>query len=441
MTVALRRRLGVGAALAMIVAEVMGVGVFLTPAGMARTLGDTGWVIGVWALMGLLSVAGALVYAELGTRFPEAGGGYVYLREAFGERTAFLFGWMSLLVMDPGITAALGVGLAKYLIFLVGGSPTLIPGVAIASIIGLSALSMLGVKSSARLLRWTAVAKLVAVSVLILAAVMNRDGAAADPRAYVAAPNMSVLVGAFMGAFFAFGGWWDLGKMNEEIVEPRRTLPIALVGCILVVTLVYASVSLAFIHVMRGPQSETDEAAVAALGSTLFGAGADKLLAAAVVIAVAGSLAAVLLGAPRVYLAMARSGVFPKGLVNFDSKRQAAPPATLIQVGLACLLVLLGNFDQILGYFVPATVAFLGLSASAILILPRPAADADVFRAPLHPLPILLFLVLVIVIVGLFAMGRPLSTLAGAAVIALGIPVSYVVLKRPGQPVKSESTP
>ena len=415
----------------MIVTEVMGVGVFLTPAGMSRTLGDTRLVLAVWALMGLLSVAGALVYAELGTRFPEAGGGYVFLREAFGERTAFVFGWMSLLVMDPGLTAALGVGLAKYLLFIVGGSPTLVPGVAIASIIGLSLVSMLGVQASSRLLRWTAVAKLVAVAVLIVAAAVSRTGdASMTAGAGVAAPNMSVFVGAIMGAFFAFGGWWDLGKMSEEIESPRRTLPIALVGGIVVVTVVYAAVSLAFLHVMRGPQPENDEAAVAALGSALFGAGADKLLAVAVVIAVAGSLAAVLLGAPRVYLAMARSGVFPKRLVNFDAKRQAAPPATLIQVGLACVLVLLGNFDQILGYFIPVTVFFLGLSASAVLVLPRPADDSAVFRAPWHPIPVLLFLVLVVVIVGLFAMGRPLSTLAGAAVAAVGIPISYLVIKR-----------
>jgi len=335
--------------------------------------------------------------------------------------------------MDPGLTAALGVGLAKYLMFLTGGSASLVPGVAIASIIGLSLVSMLGVQASSRLLRWTAVAKLVAVAVLIVAAVVSGrgDASSATSGAGVAAPNMSVFVGAIMGAFFAFGGWWDLGKMSEEIESPRRTLPIALVGGIVVVTVVYAAVSLAFLHVMRGMQADSDEAAVAALGSALFGAGADKLLALAVVIAVAGSLAAVLLGAPRVYLAMARSGVFPKRLVNFDATRQAAPPATLIQVGLACVLVLLGNFDQILGYFVPVTVFFLGLSASAILVLPRPVDDSSVFRTPWHPLPVLLFLVLVVVIVGLFAMGRPLSTLAGAAVVAAGIPISYLVLKRP----------
>ena len=133
------------AALAMIVAEVMGVGIFLTPAGMARTLGATGWVLGVWALVGLLSAAGAVCYAELGSRYPEAGGAYVFLREAFGARCAFVYGWMSLLVMDPGLTAALGVGLAQYLLVLFGGPASLVPGVAIVAIVVVSGLTLLGV--------------------------------------------------------------------------------------------------------------------------------------------------------------------------------------------------------------------------------------------------------------------------------------------------------
>src|SRR4030095_646523 len=147
----------------------------------------------------------------------------------------------------------------------------------------------------------------------------------------------------------------------------------------------------------------TDDAFVVALGSALFGNASGGFLAAAVVIAVAGSLAAVLLGAPRVYLAMARSGVFPARLVQFNPRRQSAPLATLVQVTLACVLVTLGTFDQILGYFVPAAVFFLGLSAAAILVLPRPRDAATVFRAPAHPLPIIVFLVLVAVIVVLFA--------------------------------------
>lgn len=430
----LRRRLGVSAALAMIVAEVMGVGIFLTPAGMARTLTTTGWVLGVWALVGLLSAAGAVCYAELGSRYPEAGGGYVFLREAFGARCAFVYGWMSLLVMDPGLTAALGVGLAQYLLVLFGGPASLVPVVAIAAIVAISALTLLGVGTSTRVLRWTAAAKLVAIA-LVVGAVVSKGGVVTTTEIVHVAPArpaVSALAGALMGAFFAFGGWWDLGKMSEEIVEPRRTLPIALVGGIGVVTLVYATVSVAFIHAVRGQAPASDETFVATLGAALFGSAAARLLAIVVVVAVAGSLAAVLLGAPRVYLAMARSGVFPASWVRFHPRRQSAPRATLVQVVLACSLVVLGSFEQILGYFVPAAVFFLGLSAATILVLPRPPRDAAVFRAPWHPLPILVFLVLVVAMIAMFAVGRPVQTLIGLVVVALGIPMSWLVV-RPGR--------
>jgi len=427
----LHRRFGVWAALAMIVAEVMGVGIFLTPAGMVRTLANPAWVLGVWALVGLLSVAGALCYAELGTRFPEAGGGFVFLREAFGERTAFVYGWMSLLVMDPGLTAALAVGLAQYLLALFGRPASLIPVVAIVSIVLMSIVSILGVDNSARVMRWTAAAKLGVVVVLVAAVLVRSDaGPAAVAATASTVPSFQVLGGALMGAFFAFGGWWDLGKMSEEIVEPKRTLPVALVGGIVVVTVIYAGLSVAFMHVLRGAAPATDDAFVVALGSALFGNAAGRFLAAAVVIAVAGSLAAVLLGAPRVYLAMARSGVFPARLVQFNPQRQSAPLATLVQVALASVLVTLGTFDQILGYFVPAAVFFLGLSAAAILVVPRRQDAPSVFRAPGHPLPIIVFLFLVAVIVALFAVARPVQTLTSAAVIAVGIPVGWIILRR-----------
>jgi APA family basic amino acid/polyamine antiporter len=425
----LLRRFGIWAALAMIIAEVIGVGIFLTPAEMSRTLGSTSWVLGVWGLVGLLSAAGALCYAELGTRFPEAGGGYVYLREAFGERCAFVYGWMSLLVMDPGLTAALGVGLATYLLAVMGGSPSYVRVVAIACILVLATVSTLGIESSARVLRLTAMAKLATIAVLIVAVIVRGGASATAAPTAVAMPSFSALAGALMGAFFAFGGWWDLGKMGEEIVEPRRTLPVALVGGVVVVTLVYAGLSIAFMHAMQGQAHPTNEAFVAALGASLFGERAGRILAAAVVVAVAGSLTAVLLGAPRVYLAMARSGVFPAVLVRFDPRRQSAPRATLIQVGLACVLVTLGTFEQILGYFIPAAVFFLGLSAAAMLKLPRPPANPALFRAPWHPLPVIVFLVLVVVMVVLFAVGRPVQTLIGAAVVALGIPVAWMVVR------------
>jgi APA family basic amino acid/polyamine antiporter len=128
-------RLGSWSATAMVVSQVVGVGIFLTPATMMRTIGSAPAALAVWAMMGALSAAGALCYAELSTRFPRAGGGYVFLREAFGPRCAFLYGWMSLLVVDPGLTAALGIGFAQYLLAAVGGPQDLVPYVAIGAIV------------------------------------------------------------------------------------------------------------------------------------------------------------------------------------------------------------------------------------------------------------------------------------------------------------------
>jgi APA family basic amino acid/polyamine antiporter len=239
---------------------------------------------------------------------------------------------------------------------------------------------------------------------------------------------MDAIAASFIAAFFAFGGWWELGRMSEEVESPRRTMPRALIGGLALVTAIYAAVSLAYWMSAPTAAAGTDEAFVAIVGAALFGPTAGRLLALMVAIAVSGSLAATLLAAPRLYLAMSRDGLLPPQLARFDERRGAAPALTLIQVSLACLLILLGSFDQILGYFVPVTVFFLALSAATILRLPRPAPRDEVFRAPLHPLPILLFLFLMAAVMALFLMGQPTQTLLGAAVAAAGVPISFLFI-------------
>ncbi len=425
------RRLSTWAATALVVSQVVGVGIFLTPATMMRTVGSMRAALTIWLVMGALSIAGALCYAELTTRFPTAGGGYVFLREGFGARSAFVFGWMALLVMDPGITAALGIGLAQYLLAALGASSTLVPPVAIAATLAFGALTLAGLRASAVVLRWTAVAKLAIVAILVIAAAAR----AGDPLTGDAAPvptslGLQALAASVIAAFFAFGGWWELGRMSGEVESPRRTMPRALVGGLALVTAIYAMVSVAYVLGTSGSIAGTDEAFVAAVGTALFGSTAGRLLAVMVVVAVSGSLAATLLASPRMYLAMARDGLFPARLARFDERRGTSPTLTLLQTALACVLILLGTFDQILGYFVPVTIFFLGLSAAAILVLPRPAADPRIFRAPLHPLPILLFLLLIASVLTLFVIGQPLQTLLGAAVAVLGLPLSLLVVKR-----------
>jgi APA family basic amino acid/polyamine antiporter len=396
---------------------------------MMRTVGSLPIALAVWGLMGVLSAAGALCYAELTTRFPQAGGAYVFLREAFGARTSFVYGWMALLVMDPGITAALGIGLAEYFIAAIGGRIEFVPAIAIGSIVLFGLLAVLGINASARVMTWTAAAKL-AIVALLAGAALVRAGASGIDLPIHSTPTPQALAAALIAAFFAFGGWWEFGRMAEDIESPRRTMPRALVGGIALVTTIYALASVAY--TLAAPQATpaTDEAFVASIGANLFGATGGTLLAIMVVVAVSGSLAATLLGAPRLYVAMARDGLFPRQLARIDSRRGSVPASTLVQVVLSSCLVLVGTFNEILGYFVPSVVFFLGLSATAILVLPRPRARPDVFEAPLHPAPIALFLALIVVLLVLFVVGQTRQTLLGAAVVALGVPVSWLVIRR-----------
>jgi APA family basic amino acid/polyamine antiporter len=304
--------------------------------------------------------------------------------------------------------------------------------VALGAIVAFGFLTLLGMSASARLLRWSANAKLGAVALLLIAAAVGTGSAPVDAgSAAVPLPlGAAALAGSFIAAFFAFGGWWDLGRMSEEVEAPRRTMPRALLGGIALVTAIYVLVTATFVMSADGPISGSDDALVTVIGAGLFGDRAARLLALIVVIAVSGSLAAVLLGAPRVYLAMARDGVFPERLARVDPRRGTFPAATAVQVVLASVLVTLGTFDQILGYFVPGAVFFLGLSAASVLVLPRPGANEPVFRTPLHPLPIALFLLLIVAMLVLFAAGQPRQTLLGSMVIAVGVPVAWLAIPR-----------
>lgn len=164
----LKRQLGLRTATALVVGEVIAVGIFLTPAEMAKSLGSPLWLLIVWLVMGAMALCGALCYGELAARYPEAGGGYVYLREAYGPRVAFLYGWMALLVLDPGLTAALAVGLGSYAAYIFKLSPVGIKAIAIGVIITLAAINIRGLKSGAWVVRWLTVLKLGSLVFLLL---------------------------------------------------------------------------------------------------------------------------------------------------------------------------------------------------------------------------------------------------------------------------------
>ena len=424
----LARHLGLGSALALVIGEVLGVGIFLTPADMARSLGSPFWLLVVWLVMGLMAFCGALCYGELASRFPEAGGGYVYLREAYGRATAFMYGWKCLIVLDPGLTAALGVGVASYVSYATGLSAGMAKGVAILCIAGIAVANVLGVRYGAGVLRGFTFLKLGLLATLILWGFVFQLGDWSHFTPVIAqrpgsAPLPAALAGGMVAAFFSFGGWWDAAKLAGEVRDPARTLPRALGLGVAIVTLVYILTSAAFLYLVPIESVASGEAFAGQAGQVLFGTAGGRIFAAIVVICVVSSMAAFMMSAPRVYYAMARDGVFPGTMAVLHPRFGTPARAIILQAALAILLVMVGTFSQIVAYFIFVTVVFVALTVAAVFVLRRRHPRAGGYRTPGYPLTPLVFLGLVAVLLFLLAMGNPVQAGLGVAVVALGWPV------------------
>ena len=430
----LKRQIGLGTATAFIVGEVIAVGIFLTPAGMAKSLGSPVWLLIVWLLMGGMALCGALCYGELAARFPEAGGGYVYLREAYGRPIAFLYGWMALLVMDPGLTAALAVGLGSYVGYVFNLSPMGLKAVAIGSIVFVASVNIRGVRLGGWLIRWLTVLKLALLGFLIVWGFGSRAGQWSNFTPLVAQrPGSEALLGALAGgivsAFFSFGGWWDISKMAGEVRDPKHTVPRALIYGVAILTTVYILTSAVFIYLVPPEQVASGETFAAQAGEALFGRLGGQVLSAIVIVAVMGSLAAVVMSAPRVYFAMARDGLFIPAAAAIHPRYGTPARAIIIQATLASLLVLVGTFNTIISYFVFVVVIFIALTVGALFVLRREAPDAIVYRTPGYPATPIVFLLLIALLLFLLGGHNPKQAIMGVAVVALGLPVYYLLFR------------
>ncbi len=417
----------------LIVGQVVGIGIFLTPAGMARELGASGLVYAMWLLAGFMALAGALCYGELGSSFPEAGGAYVYLREAWGEPLAFLYGWKCLLVMDPGITAALAAGLAEYVAYLVPLDTAGRKAVAVFFILLLAAVTVVGTRLAAGTLVFVTALKLALLAFIVFwgFAAGGVDWTRVLPtltRPEEAVPLVPALAGGFVSAFFSFGGWWEAARMAGEVRDPQRTLPRAFVLGITVVTAAYVLTSAVFMGLVPAGAIPDADAFAGRVGERLFGPAGGTVLALGVVVSVLGSLGAVMLGSPRLYVALGRDGLFPAPLARLHPRLGTPAAAIAVQASLAILLVIVGTFSDIVAYFVFVTVAFIALSVAGLYRLP---SAADGFRTPLRRLTPAVFVFLSLVLLALLLAGKPTQALLGTAVVAAGAPV-YVLLRRRG---------
>jgi len=389
----------------------------------------------VWVSMGAMALCGALCYGELAARYPEAGGGYVYLREAYGPAVAFMYGWMAFLVMDPGLTAALAVGLATYAGYIVNLTPWGTKLLAIATIIIVALVNIRGVRLGAWFVRALMFLKLGLLAFVILWGVVFQLGDWSNFTPFVARhPNSPALLGALagglVGAFFSFAGWWELGKLAGEVKDPARTLPKALTLGVIVVMIVYILTSLVFVYLVPLDQVTSGETFAAQAGEVLFGRAGGLVFSLIVVVAVLGSLAAVMMSAPRVYFAMARDGLFIPAVAAIHPRFETPAVAIALQASLASVLVVAGSFNDIISYFIFVVIVFVGLTVVALFKLRGRAAVNVGYSTPGYPLTPIVFLALIVLLLVLIGGNNPKQALLGVVVVSLGLPF-YLLVFRP----------
>ncbi|HEU4597051.1 MAG TPA: amino acid permease, partial [Pyrinomonadaceae bacterium] len=244
------------------------------------------------------------------------------------------------------------------------------------------------------------------------------------------APLAVALAGGMVAAFFSFAGWWEVSKLAGEVREPARTLPRALAYGVLAVTLIYILTSAAFVYLVPAERVTSGETFAAQAGEALFGRAGGSVFASVVVVAVLGSLAGLVMAAPRVYYAMARDRIFFESVARLHPRFGTPARAIMIQAALASALVLAGNFDKIVAYFIFVVVLFLALTVAALFRFRRAERAArPEYLTPGYPLTPVIFLALVALLLVLLGGNNPWQAVLGLGVTALGLPVYYLIFR------------
>lgn len=423
------RRIGLFSATMLVVGGIIGAGIFLNPAIVAQRLGTPSLTLLAWVLGAAIAGLGAFIFAELGARVPRAGGGYVYLRDAFGPLPAFLYGWALLVAIASGAIAAVAVTFARYAATLGGvGEAAHLP-LAVGAIVLLTGINIVGVRPGAITQNVLTVLKLAAIAAIVAAGVgISGIG---DAQATVARPpgNVFAAMGtALVPVLFAYGGWQQTNFVAEEIVEPQRTLPRALLLGVAIVALVYLLANLTYLEVLgvAGLAASTTPASDV-LGAR-FGAVGRAAITAGIAVSTFGFLNLVILVTPRVYQAMARDGLFFRRLATLHPRWRTPVAAILLQGVWALALLLSGSYGQLLDWVTFADWIFFGATAATLFVYRR-RSTATPYRAPLHPLSTLVFIGAAAYVVWGAIVSNPVNAMFGAVLLSSGIPI-YTVWRR-----------
>jgi APA family basic amino acid/polyamine antiporter len=431
----LARELGTLDTTMLVVASVIGSGIFLTPAAIAGLLPHPGLILAAWLVGGLLSLAGALANAELGAMFPRAGGDYVYLREGFHPAAGFLVGWLSFFVIYAGTVATLAAAFGEAVAPHFGlGAPAVL-GVAIAATVVTSGINYLGVRRGVVLNNWSSLVKLGGIAVLVVAAVGVGGGDAARLSPLLAGATTAAPLGAFGLALspvlFTYLGWNAPVYVASEIRDPARTLPRSLFLGLALCAAAYLALNVVYLYALPLDALRSEPNAGAATAAVLFGDEAGTLMSAFVIVSILGTLNATILVGPRIAYAMALDGLFVGGAHEVHADYRTPHRAIVVQAGVAvALLLLLRRFPSVLDYTTFAIVLATIADTAVLYRLRRLRPDwPRPYRAWGYPVVPALYLLANAAIAVAMIAGRPRECAIGIAVLLAGWPF-YVWLRR-----------
>jgi APA family basic amino acid/polyamine antiporter len=429
------RRLGLFSGTMAVIGGIIGSGIFATPNVVAQRVGTSGLALVTWILGGLVALAGAFCYGELGERSPKAGGQYVYLRDAFGPLPAFLYAWALLLVMATGAAAFVAVTFANYTASLLALPATAVTPLAIGAISVTCAINYVGVAPGAITQNVFTVLKLVALAGLIVAGLFLYSPLQAtrilEPVTLPPASAWTAFVAvgaALVPVLFTYGGWQQTNFIAEELIEPERNLPRALLIGVLVVVLVYLLANVAYLHVLGVDGLARSPAPAADVMERVFGPAGKVIISAGIAISAFGFLDLVVLVTPRVFQAMAADGVFFRRIAELHPAYHTPTAAIILMGAWSIVLTLTKTYGPLTDYVVFGDWIFFGSSVATLFVYRarERAAAAPVplrFRTPGYPLIPALFVLSAIYVVVSSVGANPKNAAIGAGLIALGVPV------------------
>ena len=421
----LARRLGMFDATMLVMGGIIGSGIFVNPAEVARHVSTPFWIVGVWVLGGAVAFAASFVYAELAARRPEVGGQYAYLRDAYGPLPAFLYGWALLLVIQSGGMAAVAITFARYFNELTHLSMN-DSVVALAVLALLTVINCFGVRSGSNVQSALMVLKIAAIGMLVIVGLWFAPATPAVPAAVsasAAATPLAAIGAALTPVMFAYGGWQTASFCAAEMRNPERDLARGLLLGVAGVILLYCLVAFVCVHALgpdglaasKTPASDVMRLALGEKGATLIALG--------IAISTLGFLSQGMLTAPRVYFAMAEDKLFFRQVAQVNPATRVPVIAIALQGIAATAIALSGTYGQILSYVVSVDFIFFGLTGAALFIFRRNRPNQKVvFKVPLHPITTAFFVAACAITVVATVWNNPVNSLIGYAILAAGIP-------------------